>query len=304
MYKLAIIIINYNSPEDTLECLWSLEKFALDMQPLVLLYDNSDLNPLNSDQLSDFHLNIIFKRNGKNMGFAGAVNEGLAYLQHRDFTHFFLLNNDVVLVDDSLRKMMKFMQENGEVQIAGGVNYYYEQTDKIWQAGFNNKWCTGGVEHVVPQKNAMQVDYVPGSTLLAKVSLISKVGFLDEQFFHYFEENDFCLRAAKIGKVMVLGETRFLHKADNRDRKDSPFIFYYMTRNYLLFLKKHRVLGKRVFSSFYFLVYNFFRAIKYDVIGKERTAFTFFSSYNTAIWHYFIGKKGQYANLKPQKRST
>lgn len=297
MYKLAIIIINYNSPKDTLACLQSVEKFALDMQPHILLYDNSDKKPINEGQLAQLKLNIKFQQNVDNIGFSGAVNQALMFLRDSDYTHFFLLNNDVVLVDNSLHKMMHYLKKNQKVQIVGGVNYYYNNPEKVWQAGFRNNWCTGNVTHIPPEKDAAEVDYVPGSTLLGKISLIRKIGLMDEQFFHYFEENDYCMRAAPIGKVMVLGGTRFLHKVDKRDRKDSPFVFYYMTRNYLLFIKKHRAPGKRVLSTIYFLIYNFFRAVKYDIIGMEQPAFTFMRIYQKAIWHYYKGIKGKYNTI-------
>ncbi len=304
MTKLAIIIINYNSPEDTLACLRSVEWFAPELNPTILLYDNSDEFPLTAAQLDDFEMPIKFQQNSLNLGFAGAVNQGLKYLLEKDFTHFFLLNNDVLLVDDSLHQMLHYLEMHPTVKIVGGINYFENAPDKVWQAGFITRWCTGKVSPVIPVERVEEVDYVPGSTLLADVSLVQEIGLFDERFFHYFEEYDFCVRARSVSRVMVLPNTRFIHKVENRDRKDSPFVFYYMTRNQLLFARKHRAWWKRIFSTVYLLLYDFLRAIKFEALQQSFPRFTFINTYFKAVWHFVIGKTGPYPNIPSQKRPT
>lgn len=301
MNKLGIIIINYNSPDDTLACIQSVEKNAKDLDPTLLVFDNSESYPLKKSQFSKINLDIHFSKNSKNLGFAGAVNQGLKILVEEEFDYFFLLNNDVVLVDDSLHRMVDCLNNEVSVNIIGGINYFFKQPDKIWQAGFKNNWMSGSVSQIIPKQSYQGVDYVPGSTLLGRMEVVNKIGCFDEQFFHYFEENDFCVRVEKSGgKVVVLSGTRFLHKADGRDRKDSPFIFYYMTRNQLFFITKHRSVLQRIIPFVWLHFYNLLRAVKFDMITEKYVRFTFLKTYFKAISDFWRGNKAQNKNLFPQ----
>lgn len=293
MNKLGIIIINYNSPEDTLACIHSVEKYAKDLHPLLLVYDNSEINPLSRSQLSIFNLDIRFFRNSNNLGFAGAVNQGLKTLKEGGFAYFFLLNNDVLLVDKSLERMVECLDNEHSISIVGGINYFMNQPEIIWQSGCHNNWLTGSVKSITPSQSFTKVDYVPGSTFLGRMELVGKIGYFDEQFFHYFEENDYCQRTRKIGgEIAILAKTRFLHKVDGRDRKDSPFIFYYMTRNQLLFLRKHRSFLNRLFPFIWLHGYNFLRSLKYD-IKNQNTGIIFLRTYYYAIIDFWKGRSGK-----------
>lgn len=300
MSKIGIIIINYNAPDDTLACIQSVEKYAGKLNPTLLIYDNSDLTLFEPTVLSGCNLDFRYHKNKTNNGFSGAVNQGLKVLKEEGFTYFFLLNNDVLLVDYSLRKMLACLEQNASISIVGGINYYFNKPNQIWQSGFKNNWLTGSVKQLTPSESFFKVDYVPGSTLLGRIELVGRVGYFDEQFFHYFEENDYCYRTAKAGgEVVVLSDTRFLHKADGRDRKDSPFIFYYMTRNQLLFLSKHRNFLRLIIPTIYLHLYNLMRALKYDIISEKWSRFVFLRVYIKATRDFWIGKRGQNKDAFP-----
>jgi hypothetical protein len=85
------------------------------------------------------------------------------------------------------------------------------------------------------------VDWVSGCALLARREMIEQVGVLDERFFYYWEETEWCLRARRSGWLVVaVPGARIWHKGVQRDYRPGPDVTYYSTRNRLLMLGKHR----------------------------------------------------------------
>jgi GT2 family glycosyltransferase len=82
------------------------------------------------------------------------------------------------------------------------------------------------------------VDFVTGCALLVKASVVQEVGLLDPRFFAYYEETEWCARAARAGyRILQVPQAHIWHKISAQARETSPLVHYYMTRNRLLFLK-------------------------------------------------------------------
>lgn len=246
MCTIAIIIINYNGTQDTLECLASLNKWlpnAKDIHFEVALLDNHSSEAFPVEQISQGGIRIHFYQSDENLGFAGGNNLAIRLIS-KDISpidYYFLLNNDTVLVDDSLVRLVS-ATENSDYGITGIVNYFYDQPEECWQAGsLVRPRCLSGKEVRPSSKQDgrfVDVDTVPGSSLLIKKEVVDKVGLLDERFFAYYEELDWCLRAKENDfKVSFLEGTRLLHKVGRSS--PSAFKHYLRTRNTLLLYKLH-----------------------------------------------------------------
>lgn len=95
------------------------------------------------------------------------------------------------------------------------------------------------------------VDFVPGSFILIKRDVFEKCGLLDEAFFMYSEEAEFCFRAWNSGfSIIVNPDHYYLHKVAASAGNASPFSLYYRVRNNFYFLQKHR---KRIQFYFFYL---------------------------------------------------
>jgi hypothetical protein len=82
------------------------------------------------------------------------------------------------------------------------------------------------------------VDFITGCALLAKRAVLERVGLLDERFFTYYEETEWCVRAQRAGfKIVHAPAAKIWHKIPLDARESSPLVHYYMTRNRLLFLR-------------------------------------------------------------------
>jgi GT2 family glycosyltransferase len=86
-------------------------------------------------------------------------------------------------------------------------------------------------------EDCRQVDFVSGCAMLVKVAVLQQVDMLDERFFAYFEEAEWCVRARRAGFIVVnVPNAKIWHKIPLDARDSSPLVHYYMTRNRLLFL--------------------------------------------------------------------
>lgn len=244
MPKVSFIIINYNNISDTLACLESLyglglQKFNFD----IYLIDNGSKQPFCESDLLPFQTRIPIKLYSlnKNYGFAEGNNIGIREAQKVGYDYYVLLNNDTVLVDDSVVRMIRYMDSHEEVGISGLVNYYYSNPDELWQAGayFDRKKFDFRQMRTFDKTSDgfIEVDYVPGSSFFIKKEVLDSIGLLDPNYFAYREEVDYCLRAKEAGfKVGFLPNTRILHKVGKAST--SLLKQYLRFRNELYFCSK------------------------------------------------------------------
>lgn len=244
MPKVSFIIINYNNISDTLVCLKSF--YGLDIQKLnydIYLIDNGSKQPICESDLLSFQTRIPIKlyNLNKNHGFAEGNNIGIREAQKVGYDYYVLLNNDTVLVDDSVVRMIRYMDSHEEVGIGGLVNYYYSNPDEIWQAGalfFKKNFNYRQILDFDKSSNTfVDADYVPGSSFFIRKEVIDSIGLLDANYFAYREEADYCWRVKQAGfKVGFLPNTRILHKVG----KSSTSLLkqYLRFRNELYFCSK------------------------------------------------------------------
>ena len=246
MCTVAIIIINYNGTQDTLECLSSLNKWlpeADDIHFEVALLDNHSSEAFPVEQIPKGGIRIHFYQSDENLGFAGGNNLAMQLISKDicQIDYYFLLNNDTVLVDDSLLRLVRATKQS-RYGVTGIVNYYFSHPEECWQAGsFVRANRLSGAEvdpKVKPDGEFVEVDSVPGSSLLIKKEVTDKIGLLDERFFAYYEELDWCLRAKEADyRVAFLTGTKLLHKVGRSST--SVFKHYLRTRNTLLLYSIH-----------------------------------------------------------------
>jgi GT2 family glycosyltransferase len=242
--KVAIIILNWNGLADTLACLESL--YRMD-------YPNSEIIVVDNGSV-DESVPVIPKRfpavtlieNGKNMGFTGGNNVGLRHALAQGADYALLLNNDTEVAPDFLRQLVQAMEADPTVGIAGPTIYYHEQADVIWSAGGAIDWRRGSTRMVgLNERDEGQfgaephtVDFVTGCATLVRQAVMEQVGLLDERFFAYYEETEWCVRVRQAGfKIVHVPQAKVWHKIPLDGRESSPLVHYYMTRNRLLFLK-------------------------------------------------------------------
>ncbi len=244
--KVTIIVLNWNGLADTLACLESLAGLEPDYPAYdVLVVDNGSTDRSPAIIRERFPA-VTVVENGANLGYAGGNNVGLYRVLRQGSDYALLLNNDTEVAPDFLRRLVEVTESDPQIGIAGPTIYYYDAPDRIWSAGGHIDWRRGRTAMVALDEwdigqfgtQPRRVDFVTGCALLVKRAVLERIGVLDERFFTYFEETEWCVRARRAGfEIVHVPTARIWHKIplDARDR--SPLVHYYMTRNRLLFLK-------------------------------------------------------------------
>jgi len=244
-HSIVAIVVNFNGSGETLSCVASLR--AQDRVSMrIVVADNgstqADIDVLEAGLPPEADLYLV----GQNIGYAGAIN----CVVKRDIGHaryFLLLNNDVVLTPGAVRSMLTFLAENPQVAIGGPVVVDYNEPNRIRSAGARIVWTRGtsvalfdGAYFEALPKMPRVVDYVAGCTMLVRADAFGIVGLLDESYFMYGEEKEFCMRARRHGlQTVCIPSSVILHKNGATARRYPGLKTYYMTRNRFNFMKKY-----------------------------------------------------------------
>ena len=241
-----IILINYNGYKDTIECVQSLKKINYKNFKIVIV-DNASTND------SIVHLNklddctIIESKN--NLGFAGGNNLGIKYAIKNLADYVLLLNNDTVVENDFLDKMIKTFSVNEEIGVVGCKIKYYTQKNVIWYGGGRINWFKFIGEHYGMKEidkgqydEKQEIDFMTGCCMLISREAIEKVGVLTEDYFMYFEDVDYCVKVRQAGfKIYYNPEAVIYHKVGFASGgEESPFSIKWCTRNRLVFMNRYK----------------------------------------------------------------
>jgi GT2 family glycosyltransferase len=182
----------------------------------------------------------------ENLGYAGNNNVGIRAALAQGADWVFVLNEDTIVAPDCLAHLVEVGDSNQQIGIVGPMVYHYDEPDVIQSAGgvLGRYW-----QSVHLAKNELDqgqftvphlVDWISGCGILVRRAVIEQIGMLDERFFCYWEETEWCLRAIKAGwRVMHVPQAKLWHKGVQRDYRPQPFVTYYSTRNHFLTLAKH-----------------------------------------------------------------
>jgi GT2 family glycosyltransferase len=240
----VIIVLNWNGKHDTLACLESLEQLSYPNLQVLVMDNGSSDDSVAVIRACFPHRSLL--EIGENLGFAGGNNVGLRYALEQGADYALLLNNDTIVALDFVDCLVQAVESDPSIGIAGPTIYYHEQADLLWSAGGAVDWRRGQTRMLdlnTPDTGQLgiaprAVDFVTGCALLVRRAVIEQVGMLDERFFVYYEETEWCTRARQAGfKIVHVPRSKIWHKIPLDARDSSPTVHYYMTRNRLLFLK-------------------------------------------------------------------
>jgi len=218
---LAVVVLSWNGRELTRDTLRSLAACRVPegwrLRTLVVDNASSDGSPeMVRGEFPGVELLVL----AENRRFAGGNNAGLALALESGADAVMLLNNDVLADPGLLEKLLAALDERPEAGAAAPLIYFAPPTDRIWYAGGR---CTPWLAHSSHRglrepdrgryRSLEETGYLTGCCLLARAEAWRKVGLLDERYFIYAEDADWCLRARAAGyRLLFVPTARLWHR--------------------------------------------------------------------------------------------
>lgn len=212
----------------------------------VVVVDNASTDG-SSDAIRNHPLSVTLLENKENLGGTGGFNTGIRYALHLPDQEFiWLLDNDALVVSETLQKLVEAMTRDASIGVAGSCILSPEDCSVIVEAGGFVDQCSGTwtpnrryeSHHPLQGRELVEsVDYVPACSALVRVSVVRKIGILDERFFLHWDDIDFCASVREAGyRVVSVLDSIAYHGAE---KGHSSMTLYYDFRNALLFFGKH-----------------------------------------------------------------
>lgn len=241
----ACVVLNSNRREDTLECLASLEAGTCpNVRVIVLDCQSTDGSP---DAVRARFPGVELIELEENRGYAGNNNVGIQRALDMGADWVCVLNEDVVLDPHGLEVMVRVGEGDPRIGVVGPIVYHHDEPGVIQSAGGGlTRWWEGfhwGQNE--PDRGQFpaprDVQWISGCAILVRRAVIEAIGGIDERFFIYWEETEWCVRAGRAGwRLVVAPAARVWHKGVQRNYRPKPSVTYYSTRNRLLMLSIQR----------------------------------------------------------------
>jgi len=305
--KIGIVILNYNTYYDTIECIDSIIKHEpKSMNYHFCIVDNASFDGSGNDLLNKYNdspnINIIL--NKKNLGFSGGNNVGIKELLSEGVDYIFLFNSDVMLQNDAITRMSSLLESNGDVVCVGpiiknldGIDLQRAYKPLTFKSFIFSK---KPIKTILSKLNkelyyfetSMEKDYffsgcVQGCCFGFKGSFLISNNFLDDKIFLYYEENVLAQQISQSGhKACIKTGAIVIHKEEVSTKKTSTnrsqFSKIYGWNSSLYILWKYAGVNKVVCDSIYY-VYVIIWSILSIVNKKYRETFSQFRAEHKRI---------------------
>lgn len=243
---IGVVTVTYNSDAVIRPFMDSLLKQDYSNFRLYVVDNDSSDGTLRSlAEYRDSRIVVIASR--ENVGVAEGNNIGIRAALQDGCAEVLLINNDTVFWPDLLAKLHDGLSEHRCDMTVPKILFHDDPT-RIWCAGGYLSWARGSARHFGFRHrddgkfdDARQVNYSPTCCMLIKREVFERVGLMDANYFAYFDDTDFCLRAYRAGtRLLYLPNAGLLHKVGGlTGGKESLFTIRYCTRNHVYYLLKH-----------------------------------------------------------------
>lgn len=270
--RVSIIILNWNSYEVTLDCLLSLRKIDYPNFEIVLV-DNGSVDG-SAEKLLANAPEIRLIRNATNLGFAGGCNVGIRDALHRGTDYVLLLNNDTIVAPDFLSQMVSFTESDEKIGAVSPKVLFFDHPDRLNYAGGEQRpWRlfpkVFGLRQLDDGRydKIREVSLLTGCAFLIKAEVVSKIGVMEEIYFHFYEDIEWSLRVLKAGyKTFYVPAAKIWHKEHYvTDRNQgNGFIEFHLARANMIFARKHVPLKLWSFKMPFFGAWMIYRTLVFS----------------------------------------
>jgi len=263
--RVAAVILNYRTPEETVLAARALADSRRLVQDLIVVDNGSDSWGSDDGALwaaasgarapaggSEAYLRASLPeatviQTGSNLGFSGGCNVGIRAALAGGADLVLLVNSDLIVAADAIGHLEAALRAHSTAGIAGPAVMVGSDPDRVESLGIRFSAATGRTRHhgfgcragEIAQAEVREVDGVSGCAMLIRREVFDRIGLLAEEYFFSFEDLDFCLRARSAGFATVcVGAARAYHAGGRSIGARSARRLYFATRNHLLLAQR------------------------------------------------------------------
>lgn len=241
------VVLNWNLQDDTMECVDSLLASSYSRLHIVVVDNGSD-DGSGPALAARYGRQIDLILNRENLGFAAGMNIGIRHALGCGADSVLLLNNDTVIGTEAIEHLLQVSESDAAIGVLGPAVYFYDEPDRFWRLGaVHNQWSPLPIEIGRGEMDQGQfaapfeVDYVTGCAMWIRAELLRQVGLLDEGYYMYYEDADFCRRAHNAGyRIVVTPQAHVWHKVSRSAERKAANSHYHRTRYRIRFYRMHR----------------------------------------------------------------
>ncbi|OGU10783.1 MAG: hypothetical protein A2075_06425 [Geobacteraceae bacterium GWC2_58_44] len=200
----TIIVLNWNGSSHTVSCLTALAKTTYPNYNIVVVDNGSSDDSVVRIRSSFPDIRIV--ETGRNLGYAGGNNVGIRHALAHGADYVWILNNDTVVVTECLQRMVVAAESDKSIGMVGSKIYYLDAPQTIWYAGgtvdlkLGCTWHIGKDEPDHGNHDAPgETEFITGCSVLVRRQLVEAIGLMDENYFLYFEDVDWSMKARQAG---------------------------------------------------------------------------------------------------------
>ncbi len=257
--KIFCLVLNYQHFLDSGKCLTNLLKSDLPTGVEFLIVNNSP------DDSSNKYFRRVFPkikviRNGGNFGFAKGNNVGIRYAMKQGASHVLIINPDVTVGRRFLKPLLSGLTSDKKAVIVAPAIRHEQKGETFFGLQGKIDWKTGKASHLnvrrLPKnKGAKGIEFVTFACALIKTEVFGKVGLLDERYFMYLEDVDYCLSARRAGFKILLDQGVVVdHLTSSSFRKPTDKLLISF-RSQITFIYKWLKFPKNIFPIGYTLFF-------------------------------------------------
>ena len=254
--SIAAVILNYNTPDDTLLAVRSLQASRRPLDHIIVV-DNGPGDAC-EHALAPLRDAIRFIRSPGNVGFSAGCNIGIRAALDAGADMVLLVNSDAVLAPDALERLEHALAAAPQAGLAAPLIVSRAEPGIVGSAGIAYSTASGRMRHEgfgartddLCEGPAHAADVVSGCVMLIRTSVFERIGDFDERYFYSFEDIEFCLRARRAGLTSLLVPSALAYHEGHRSiGPASASRLYYAARNHLLLAQSAAPLtGVRAFA--------------------------------------------------------
>jgi GT2 family glycosyltransferase len=231
------IVLNWNGWKDTIECLNALEESTYSSLTIIVVDNGSTDDSV--ERIQSAFPNIPLLQTGSNLGFASGNNVGMRYALDRGTDYIWLLNNDTRPAPNALSALVEKAMTDRRIGAVASICYYADapSTVQVWAGTRFNLW-TGYSPPITQPHPDEWFHALNGTSLLIACTAIEAIGLLDEMFFLYWEDTEYCLRLRNHGwRLAAAPNSRVLHKVSASTGGNKIILDRYQTTSGLRLLR-------------------------------------------------------------------